>query len=99
MNGVGDPLVSLDRFGPIARNHLLVRSIRRMRRVFLGDDQTRTAAGPRLVVARVLLRRQPVLRVIGQVCGEHDPIAECQVAQAQWREEARVRRHQTLEFP
>ena len=77
--------VSMDRIGnaPVARDdvpveavdQLLVWPVGRMGRVLLGDDQPGATLGTGRVVGRVLLGRQPVLCVVGQVRAEDDAVA------------------------
>ena len=72
---VGDRPIAGDHVAMEAVDQLLVRPIRRMRRVLLGDDQAGAAGGPRRVVRRVLLGRLAVAGVVGEVGAEDDAVA------------------------
>ncbi len=77
VDGFGDPSVAGDDFGVETVDELLVRPVRGMGRVLLGDDQPGASGSPGLVIGGVLFARPAVLGgVVGQVGGEHDPVAQ-----------------------
>ena len=94
VDGFGDAPVARHDLGMEAVDQLLVRPVRRMRRVLLGDDQAGAARGPRRVVGGVLLGGQAVLRVVREVRGEDDAIAHDHRPDAQRREQVAVPAHE-----
>ena len=76
VNGVGDRPIPGDHITMEAVDQLLVRPIRRMRRMLLGDDQAGAAGSPRRVVRSVLLGRLAIAGVVGEVGAEDDAVAD-----------------------
>ncbi len=88
---VGEAPVAGDHLGPVALDQLLVRPVRRVGGVLLGDDQPGPAGRAARVVRGVLPGGQPVARVVGQVGGEHHPVGQRQRAHPQRGEQVPVR--------
>ena len=74
VHGFGDAPVAGDDGGVEAVDELLVRPVRRMGGVLLGDDQSGAAGGPSRVVGHVLVGGEPALGEVGEVGGEDDPV-------------------------
>ncbi len=76
VHGLGDPQVPVEHPRVEAVDELLVGPVGRVCRVLLGDDQAGATLRPRRVVGGVLLGRQAVACVVGEVRAEHDPVLE-----------------------
>ena len=86
----GHLLVAGDDLAVEAVDQLLVRPVGGVGRVLLGDDQADAARRACRVVVGVLLGRKAVLGVVGQVRGEHDPVADHHRPDPQRREQVPV---------
>ncbi len=72
---VGDPAVTGNHVAVEAVYQLLVGPVRGVGGVLLGDYQSRAAGGALGVVGGVLVGGKTVVRVVGEVRGEDDPVA------------------------
>ena len=99
VHGVGDLPVAGDDVSVEPVDQLLVRPVGRMGRVFLGDDQPGAARGSGAVVRGVLLGRQPVAGVVGEVRGEHDPVADLDRAELLRSPEIAIRHGAAKRYP
>ena len=59
-----------------AVNQLLIGPVGGMGGMFLSDDEPSTTTGPSLVICGVLLGRQPIFGIVGEVCTKHHPIPD-----------------------
>ena len=90
VHAAGDLAVGRDHLGVEAADHLLVRPVRGVDRVLLGDHEPCPARCPGLVVGGMPVGGQAVLRVVGQMRSEDDPVVEPERPDAHGGEEQRV---------